>query len=162
MILLLTASARGEECAAAVARATNEETRVEGSLRKASALLRTQEFIAVVVDQTVLDAEPAAVEAVLQAAGTAIPIFVNFAISRTERVVSDVRAGLVRRERERTLAMRDAESRLRSELNGAVTGILLSSELALAQPALPAAVADKLKSVYELASQLRLRLKVAS
>lgn len=162
MILLLTASGRGEECAAAVARATSEETRVEGSLRKAGALLRAQEFTAVVVDQTVLDAEPAAVDSVLQAAGTAIPIFVNFAISRTERVVSDVRAGLVRRERERTLAMRDAESRLRSELNGAVTGILLSSELALAQPALPDAVADKLKSVYELASQLRLRLKVAS
>lgn len=162
MILLITVSGRGEDCARDVARATGEETRVAASLRKAGALLRAHEFSAVVVDQTVLDAEPAAVDSCLQAAGTAIPIFVNFAISRTERVVSDVRAGLVRRERERTLAMRDAESRLRSELNGAVTGILLSSELALAQPALPAAVEDKLKSVYELASQMRSRLKTAS
>ena len=162
MILLITASSRGEECALAVAAATGEETRLAASVRKAAGLLRAREYNAVIVDQTVLDAEPAAVDAVLQAAGTAIPIFVNFAISRTERVVGDVRAGLVRRERERLLAMRDAESRLRSELNGAVTGILLSSELALAQPSLPAAVEDKLKSVYELASQMRMRLKTAS
>jgi hypothetical protein len=162
MMLLITASARGQECASELTRATRQETRVANSLRKALGLLRAQEFSAVVIDQIVVDAEPAAVDGVLQAADTAIPVFVNFALSRCERVVSDVRAALVRRERERMLAMRDAETRLRSELNGAVTGILLSSELALAQPSLPAAVEDKLKSVHQLASQLRSRLKTAS
>jgi hypothetical protein len=54
--------------------------------------------------------------------------------------------------------MRVAQAALRNELTGAISGILLSSELALAQPALPTSVMDKLKSVYQLALQIKSRL----
>ncbi len=51
---------------------------------------------------------------------------INFAISSIERLVRDVRAALRRRQRELQAATRKAESALRSELNEALTGILLS------------------------------------
>jgi hypothetical protein len=86
------------------------------------------------------------------------PVFVNFAISGADRLVRDVLAALSRREKESVLATKAAETELRSELNGAVTGILLSSELALALPSLPVGVVNKLQPVHELALQMRTRL----
>src|SRR5882724_8872141 len=80
---------------------------------------------------------PAASDALWKNAGTAIPVFVNFAITGSGRIVRDLRAALTRRQREQLLATRAAQAALRNELTGAISGILLSSELALAQPAVP-------------------------
>jgi hypothetical protein len=51
--------------------------------------------------------------------------------------------------------------RLHSELNGTVTALLLSSELALQAPDLPPAAAEKLKSVHELVKKLQKELESA-
>ena len=56
------------------------------------------------------------------------------------------------------IARQAAESSLRSELNGAVTAMLLSCELALQVPDLPAPAQDKMRTVHECARQLRTRL----
>src|SRR5207253_5510537 len=114
------------------------------SIPAGNAMLRDAEFSAVVVDQAFVDLNPIAADVLWKNTGTAIPVFVNFAISGAERLVRDVRAALSRREKERVLAVKAAEAALRSELNGAVMGIPLSSELALAQPALSPAVVNKL------------------
>jgi hypothetical protein len=87
-----------------------------------------------------------------------MPVFVNFAICGVDRVVRDVRSALQRRDEERARAVREAEAHLRSELTEALTGILLSSQLALEAPALPAAVQARLRSVYQLAMSMRQRL----
>jgi hypothetical protein len=55
--------------------------------------------------------------------------------------------------------MRAAESLLRSELRGAVTGILLSTELVLDSQELPFEAEEKLKLVCQLATQIRGRLE---
>jgi hypothetical protein len=52
--------------------------------------------------------------------------------------------------------------KLHGELNGTVTALLLSIELALQVPGLPAAAAEKLQSVYELVKKLRQQLENAS
>ena len=48
---------------------------------------------------------------------------------------------------------------LRNNLSGDVTGILVSSQLALAEPSLPAAAQSKLRSVCDLAERIRVRLE---
>jgi hypothetical protein len=59
MILLITPSARGQECAATVKDATGEETHWAEDLPQAVARLREQTYTAVVIDKFLLDNEPA-------------------------------------------------------------------------------------------------------
>jgi hypothetical protein len=158
MILLVTASQRASECAAALHEATGEEVVVSESLAPATTLLRAEDYLAVVLDQYLLEAEPLAAETAIEHMGTAIPVQVNLAISGMERLVREVRAAVQRRQREEARARQSAIGRLQSELNGTVTALLLSSELALETPGLPAAAVEKLQSVRELVEKLRRQL----
>ena len=161
MILLITPSPRVTECAAAIEKATGEPAQTASNLRRALRLMRQQEFDVVVVDQCLPDAEREAGEMLPALSGAAVLIFINLALSGTERVVRDVRAALQRRDQEQRVAMQAAARMLSSEIKDALTGILLSSQLALAEPALPPAAEAKLRSVWELAEQMRLRLEHA-
>ena len=158
MILLVTSSKRGAECAAALEQAIVETVKVADDLRRAASLLRNEEFNAVVLDDAMVEADPEALETLLNNSGIAVPVYVNLAISNSARVAREVRSALRRQEEARMIAMRAAESLLRSELRGAVTGILLSTELAL-QSDLPLEAEEKLKSVCQLAAQIRTRLE---
>ncbi len=162
MILLITASTRAEECAAAIAGAVNERTETCSKLSQAARNLRSTECSAVVIDQNLMEADPAATDVVLKVAEAAIPVFVNFAICGIDRVVRDVRSALQRRAEERARALREAELHLRSELTEALTGILLSTQLALEVPGVPAEVQTLLRSVYQLATSMRQRLEPAA
>ncbi len=162
MILLITTSTRAQECAAALERETSERTQVCPRLSQAARTLRSTECTALVIDQNLMEADPAAADVVLKEAATAIPVFVNFAICGLDRVVRDVRAALQRRQGERIRAVREAEANLRSQLTEALTGILLSSQLAMEVPAVPAAAQARLRSVYQLAMSMRQRLEPAA
>jgi hypothetical protein len=157
MILLITPSQRAQECAQALQEATAEETQVAATLRQAATQLRSEEFSALVIDQALLEAEPAAGDLVLQHIGTAIPIYVNFAISGIERVVRELRAALCRRKREVVVARQAAEEALRGELKGTVTALLLSCEMALAAPDL-SSMEVKIRAIHELAREMRARI----
>lgn len=158
MILLVTPNGRASECAAALKAATGKEVVVAEGLARATVLLRSGSYLAVVLDQYLIEAEPHEAETALEHIGTAIPVQVNLAISGMERLVREVRAGMKRRQREEVMARQEAIGKLRSELNGTVTGLLLSSELALQTPGLPPVAAEKVKSVYELVKKLRKQL----
>lgn len=159
MILLVTPSERASECAAALHEATGEEVAVAESLPRAAALLRTEGYLAVVLDQYLLETEPHEAETTLEHLGTAIPVQVNLGISGMERLVREVRAAVQRRQHEEVRARHAAIGRLQSEMNGTVTALLLSSELALETPGLPLAAAERLESVHELVKRLRKQLK---
>ena len=96
MILLITPSARAQDCAKALHEATQETTQVADTLRQALAHLRAQEFSAVVIDQSFLETEPDESETVLEHIGMAIPVHINFAISGMERLIREIRAALYR------------------------------------------------------------------
>jgi len=162
MILLITSSTRAQECAAAIEQATHERTQVCPKLALAARILRSTECSALVIDQNLMEADPATADVALSEAETAIPVFVNFAICGMERVLRDVRSALQRREGERIRAVREAEANLRSQLTEALTGILLSSQLAMEVPAVPAAAQARLRSVYQLAMSMRQRLEPAA
>jgi len=161
MILLVTPSKRASECVAALHEATGEEVVVAESLARATTLLRAECYLAVVLDQYLLEAEPQEVGTTLEHLGTAIPVQVDLAISGRERLVREVRGAVQRRQREEVQARQAAVGTLHSELNGTVTALLLSIELALETPALPPAAAEKLQSVHELTKKLRKQLESA-
>jgi len=162
MILLITSSTRAQECAAAIERAVNERTQVSPRLSAAARTLRSAEYSVVLIDQALTEADPEAADVVLKEAQTAIPVFINFGICGIDRVLRDVRSAVQRREGERIRAVREAEARLRSQLTEALTGILLSSQLAMEVPAVPAAAQARLRSVYQLAMTMRQRLDSAA
>jgi hypothetical protein len=160
MILLITPSARAEECARAIREATGEITQCADSLRRASKLLRADEYTAIVVDQHVVESDPDGAEVLLQHAGSAIPVYGNLAISSSERVVRELKQALRRSQQERENAHRQAELALRNELKDSLTALLLSCELALAVPHVPPAAHAKMRSAYELAKDIRSRLDI--
>lgn len=161
MILLVTSSASGTECAKAIAAAAHAKTEVAPDLLAAVNRLRETEFTAVVLDESMASASAAQLEAVFKHLGTAVPVFVNLGISRKDRLVRDVMTALRRVEQEKNLARRSVEWELRSQLKGDLTGILLSAQQALQTHALPSAVEAKLKNVCELADRMRTRLSAA-
>jgi hypothetical protein len=158
MILLVTGSKRAQECAAAIARAVNERTETCHKLSLAARSLRSMECSVVVIDEHLVGVDPPGTDLVLKEAEAATPVFVNFAICGIDRVVRDVRSALERRKQERTRALREAESHLQSELTEDLTGILLSSQLALEVPGVPTEAQTLLRSVNQLATRMRQRL----
>jgi DNA-binding NtrC family response regulator len=158
MILLVTPNSRGQECATALSEATGIEVVVAESLQRATTLLRTNEYVAVVLDQYLLETEADQTSTLMKHLGNAIPVQVNLAVSRMERLVREVQAAVQRRKREQVIARRAAQERLQSELSGTVTALLLHCDLAMAVPGLPPATVDKLQAARELVNKLRTQL----
>ena len=159
MILLVTANQRRTDCGVSLEQASGEAVEVCESIRKAGTLLRNQEYSAVVLDDPMAEAEGEALESMLDNLGMAVPVYVNLAVSNAERIARELRLALRRHRESRLIAIRAAESQLRSEIRDAVTGILLSAELAMRVPEVPAEALEKLTAVRQLASSVRSRLE---
>lgn len=159
MILLVSPIDRANECARALQENMGEEVVVAEDLRQAATLLRSNSYLAVVLDQHVLESEPDEIDTAMQHLGTAIPVQVNLAISGLDRLVREVRAAVERRKREEVAARRAAVGALHSELNGPLTALLLECELALKVPGLPATAEEKLHSAHELVNKIRAQLE---
>jgi hypothetical protein len=158
MILLITPSARGLECAASLKADTGNETHWAESLQQAMVQLREQSYTAVVIDQFLLENEPSDSDLVLDHLGTAFPVYLNFAVSGMERLLREVRSALHRRKREETQARRSVEEQFRSEMRESLTVMLLSCELAMSVPNVPSPAAEKIRTIDNLAREMRLRL----
>ncbi len=158
MILLVTSPTVAEACAIALQKSCGEMVKVCSSLVQASAALKSETFSAVVVDQSLMESNHVAADTLTRNSAGAVLVFINVAINGVDRMVREVRATFERCRREKIMATRNAEVELRNEINSAVAGILLSSELALAAPTLPPGIQEKLRSVHLLAQQIRVRL----
>lgn len=161
MILLVTASSRAKECAAAIEQKTHIKTQIASSLSKAVAGLETHDYDTLVLDESFQQVENGIEGLVTSHAGMAVPIYVNLALHGTERVALEVNCGIQRLASERLASMRAARNDLRSELRGEVTAILLNSELALRERSLPPSAVEKLRVVHELAERMRQKLETA-
>jgi hypothetical protein len=162
MILLVTASERARECSAALHDATGEKVMAAESLARATTLLRAECYLVVVLDQFLLETEPREAGSTLAHLGTAIPVQVNLAITGIERLVREVRSAVERRRCEEVMGRRTALGAISSELNGTVTALLLSTELALETSGLPPAASERLVSVHDLVKKLRRQLESAT
>jgi hypothetical protein len=160
MILLITPSARGQECATTLKDATGRETHWAGNLQQAIAHLREQSYSAVVIDQFLIESEPSESDQLVEHLGTAFPVYLSFAVSGMERLLREVRSALRRRQREEIQARRWVEQQIRGEMFESLTAMLLSCDLAMAIPGVPAPAAEKIRIIDNLARDMRLRLGV--
>jgi hypothetical protein len=160
MILLVTASSRAKECTAALEMAARQKVELAHTVSRALAKLQQAEYDALVVDESLIEIDDSAVHALLNHAGIALPIYINLGLHSTERLVREVIAGLMRKHAEHLGAKRSAITELQNQLRCDLTGILLASELALREAAVPPRVADRINSVHRLAEQIRTRLEV--
>ena len=161
MILLVTTSSRAKECAAALEQGTGHRAQVAGSVPQAVNRMQAAEYDAVAIDQSLLESDFRALDTLLNRCGTAMPVYINLALHSIDRVVREAQVALRRAEQEKRMAMRTAERLVRNQLRGEVTGILLNSELALRQKSISPDVAEKVRSVRELAEKMRSRLETA-
>src|SRR5579864_8330198 len=159
MILLITPSARGQQCVDALKASTGKETHWAQTLQEAASRLREQTYSAAVIDQFLLETEPEEADQVLEHLGTAFPVHINFAVTNLERLVREVRSALHRRRREESAARLAVEDQMRSEMRETLTAMLLSCELAMSVPNVPAPAVEKIRSIDNLARELRLRLE---
>jgi hypothetical protein len=158
-ILLVTAIAGAENCAAVVAKQFNLSVDTASCRRDALAALRRRSYAIVVLDSSLLEAAGGELDGIFRNSGLAIPLEINFAISGCSRLVREVRAALSRRQLEQAVAARAAATSLESNLRDTVAGLLLQSQLALAEPAVPPQLADKLRLMAKLAGSLRQKLE---
>ncbi len=160
MILLITPSARGQECADSLKAATSLETHWAQALQEAVTRLRQQTYTAAVVDQFLFETEPQESDQMIEHLGTAFPVYINFAVTGMERLVREVRSALHRRKREESAARHAVTEQMHSEMRETLTAMLLSCELAMSVPDVPILAAEKIRAIDNLARDLRLRLQV--
>lgn len=157
-ILLVTAVAGAGNCAAVISKQFGLAVETASSRKDALAALRRRSYAIVVLDSSLLEVAPGDADTLFERSGLAIPLEINFAISGCGRLVREIRAALSRRQLEQSVAARAAATSLETNLRDTVAGLLLQSQLALAEPAVPPQLADKLKLMAELAGNLRRKL----
>jgi hypothetical protein len=157
-ILMVTGIEGAANCAAVLAAQLGMDVDVAQGRRDALNALRRKEYRAVVIDETLAECDPAAADKICEYAGLAIPLQINFALSGAARLVREIRSALNRRQREQTLASRAAAAAIETQIKSTVAGLLLQSQLALNESAVPSTIADRLRLVADLACSLRQRL----
>lgn len=157
-VLLVTAIAGAENCAAVIAKQFSLQVETVSTRKDALTALRRGRYSIVVLDSSMLEATTGDADALFKASGLAIPLEVNFAISGCGRLVREIRSAFSRRQLEQAAAERAAASGLESNLRDTVAGLLLQSQLALADPTVSPQLANKLKLMAELAGSLRKKL----
>jgi hypothetical protein len=160
-VLLISPMAEAGRTADALAVTLRCSVTVAATYRAGLVALRHQDYSVVVVDDSIAEGSPTAAEMLWRSFGLAVPVQINFAFSGAARLAREVQAAIGRREMQQVSALRAAASVLESDLKSTITGLLLQSQLALAEPTLSPRVASKLELVAELASTLRRRLEQA-
>ncbi len=162
MILLLSPYNNAPECAAQIQHATQDKVKTVNSTKQALAALRSQEFSIVVADENLLESEPGSLDALVQRMEMAAPLVVDLACNRPEKVGKLVALADKRRKLEFQLARQKALNDLRSEFKSDVTGLLLSSEMALKTAGLSNSAAERLTQVVEIVNRMKIRLSKPS
>ena len=157
-ILIVTGIEGAQNCAAVVAQQLGIDVEIADGRKTALAVLRKKEFAAIILDESLAECDPALADAIWERAGIAIPLQINFAVAGAARLIREIRAALQRRQREETVARRAAAGAIESEVRTTVAGLLLHSQLALSVHEVPSPVAEKLRIVADLATNLRRQL----
>jgi hypothetical protein len=160
MILLITPSASAPQCAESLQAATSQDVHWAPTLQDAAAHLREQTYSAAVIDQFLLETEPEESDQMIEHLGTAFPVYINFGITNMERLLREVRSALHRRRREEATARRTIAEQMHSAMSETLTAMLLSCELAMSVPNVPDLATEKIRTIDNLARELRLRLEV--
>lgn len=159
MSILIVSGIEGvRNCAEIVSKQIGMKVELAEGRRSALDALRRREFAVVVVDETLAECDPLAADSIWERSGVAIPLQINFALSGAARMIREIRAALHRREKEQKAARMAAREDIGTEIRNIATGLLLQSQLALAEEGVPGHVVQKLRVVEDLAGRLRRQL----
>ena len=161
-VLLISTMDGADNCGQWIAGQIGSSVEVAATRRAGLAALRRAKFGVVVVEESLAESDPEWADLVWDLAGLAMPVQMNFAICGCARLSREVKAALLRRDGERSVARRAAVTEIENDLKSAVTGLLLESQLVLREPSVPASLEPKLRHLVELAGVLRERLRGAS
>jgi len=161
MILIASSLLKAKQSTEAFQNAFGEPVMACSELREAASHLAEQQISAVILDQLLCESDVDATEEVLRQLGSAVPVYVNFAINGIPRIARELRLALQRRKRELAMVRKEAEQALRHELRDRITAMLLSCELTLKTPNLPSEAAVKVQEVTALARDVSARLGTA-
>lgn len=153
--LIVTAIEGVEATAAALAKQLHLTVEVAANRPAAIRLLSRRSFSIVILDQILSESDPEGADLLWKTAGLAIPLQFSFALSGGARLEREVRAALARRHREQQLASTAATAAVDAELKNAVTGLLLESQLALAEQGVPPALKSRLQTMAAILDRLR-------
>ena len=158
-VLMITGLERAEQFASTLGLQLDCDVEVATSRRAGLQSLKRGGFSVVVVEECMVEGDPEWAEQLWEDVGLTIPLQVNFAISGEARLRREVKSALNRRETQYKAARQGAEAEIKSELRGALTGLLLQSELALRESKGLNELEPKLKLMVELAEELRSRFE---
>jgi len=155
-ILIIAPGPAAPAVAESLRRALDTPVETVPTRRAGLAALRREEYSLILLEESLVAADPDATEEIYQKALAAPVLELNFAISSEQRVLRQVRAALTRRAHDQAQAQTAAALSLQNELKSSLTGLLLESQLALrnAQPE----IAPKLRHLVELTAKLCNRL----
>lgn len=159
MILLISPYQNAHDCAALIERSTHEQVKTVDSIRLGLSAIRTQEFSAVVADENLLDCSPGSAEALEARMGQALPVFIDMACMKPERITRLVESAIRRCELQYRSAREKAIADLGSELKSELTGLLLSSEMVLETTNVPPALGEMLTLVLDSAKRIKSRFE---
>lgn len=157
-ILVLAAEPAAGDVAHALRLQLGASVETASDRRACVQALRRGEFTLLLVEESLTTSDPEAADMLYEAAGTALVVEVNFGISSADRVLRLVRGALARSTQVEARARAGAALALHNELNAALTGLLLESQLALRQAS--PELAPALQQVVKLAGELRDQLRV--
>ena len=156
-LLLIAPESAAEPIAEALRSELRAEVETTPSRRAALTSLRRKDFALVLLDESLASADSATTDLLYQNAGSALVVELNLALSSAARVVRQARSAIARRAQDLSTANTAAIATLHSELNNALSSVLLESQLAL-RDATPAQT-PRLRHLVQLASGLRDRLR---
>jgi hypothetical protein len=157
-ILIVSGIEGVRNCVGTMSKQLEMDVEFAESRRGALDAMRRKEFAVVVVDEILVECDPLAADAIWERSGLAIPMQINFALAGAARIIREIRAALHRRKKEQETARLVAREDIGAELRNTVTGIVLQSQLALAEEGIPGQVLQKLRVVEDLAGKLRSQL----
>jgi len=157
-ILIVTGMEGAENCAAMLTKLLSMECNAAQGRKAALIALKRNDYAAVVMDEGFIDTDTPGADLIWENTGLAIPVQVNFALTGAQRLAREIRMALNRRERERALAKEAAAATFERELKSTVAGLLLHSQLALADLEVTPPMAQRLRVVADLAGSLREQL----
>jgi hypothetical protein len=160
-ILIVTGIEGAANCVSAIAGLVEIPCELAINRKAAVSALKRNEYVAVVLDEGIADSDPAGVDLIWENAGLAVPVQVSFAVAGAQRLSREIRMALLRRERERALSHEAAAAAIQTELKSTLAGLLLHSQLALADREVSPPLAEKLRVVVDLAGSLRQQLSPA-
>ena len=148
-----------DKCAQSLSEQLGRKIEIASNRRSGLEALRHDRWGAVVLDESLAEADPAWAEQVWLQSGMAVTLEVNFAISGCARLGREIKAALDRRSGEQSVLRRAVAVELEHDLRSSLTGLLLQSELALQEPMIPPLLEQKLRHILELACTMRERLR---